>query len=73
MGLIMQEVENCDYEENHLDGLQVHHNPFAEFPLDEREFDRYEVTHYRYDAETKVMDVAQNDYSLISRKIIFSL
>ncbi len=69
-GLIVNFTENKDYMETHLDGLQIHHNPFAEIPLDPKEFDRYEITHYRYNCGTKEIDVEQNDYTLISRNLM---
>lgn len=66
-GLITGFVENAKYFETHLDGLQIHHNPFAENPIDESDFDTYEITHYFYDVVNNEIDNQQKNYTLISR------
>lgn len=68
-GLVMELRDNAMHFETHLDGLQVHHNPFAEKKLPLEEFDNYEITHYFYDPETKTIDVQQKPYTLISRNV----
>ena len=70
-GLLMDMLDNSQYTEAHIDGLQIYHNPFAENPLDSRIFDEYEITHYFYDIKLKEIKVFQNDNTLISRNIIF--
>ena len=66
-------VENIDYKEEILDGLQVHHNPYAKIPLDTREFDNYYITHYFYNIEDNYIIVNQNKNTLVSRNTIFEL
>ncbi len=66
-GLIMEIKENAKHFETHLDGLQIHHNPFAINKLSKNAFDRYEVTHYYYDIDTKSIDNQQKNYTMISR------
>jgi hypothetical protein len=66
-GLIVEMKENDKHFETHLDGLQIHHNPFAINKLPNDAFDRYEVTHYYYDIETKTIDIQQENYTIISR------
>ncbi|MCD9481081.1 hypothetical protein [Photobacterium phosphoreum] len=68
-GLVMEMKENEIHFETHLDGLQIHHNPFAEKPLSLDEFSNYEITHYYYDPDTKVIDNQQKPYTLISRNV----
>jgi len=70
-GLVMDMIDNCKYEESHIAGLQIHHNPFAENPLDSRLFDEYEVSNYFYDIKLKEIKVFQNDNTLISRNTFF--
>ena len=60
-------VKNSDYNEEILDGLQVHHNPYAKIPLDLREFNNHYITHYFYDIENDYIVVEQNEGTLISR------
>lgn len=69
-GLISGLIDNKDYYETHLDGLQVHHNPYAENPIDESDFDKYEVTHYYYDVVNNKIDNQQKNYTLISRNVM---
>lgn len=66
-GLIVEIKENAKHFETHLDGLQIHHNPFATKKLPKGAFDRYEVTHYYYDIETRFIDTQQKNYTMISR------
>lgn len=66
-GLMMEIKENDKHFETHLDGLQIHHNPFAINKLPKDAFDRYEVTHYYYDIEAKYIDNQQKNYTMISR------
>jgi len=72
-GLIMEIKENDKHFETHLDGLQIHHNPFATNKLPKDAFDRYEVTHYYYDTESKTIDCQQKSYTMISRNSFGSL
>ena len=69
-GLIIDFVENDNFIENHLEGLQIHHNPYATNPLDPREFNEYEITHYRYDKKLRFINVKQNNHTIISRDIV---
>lgn len=62
-------VKNSDYNEEILDGIQVHHNPYAKIPLDLREFDNYYITHYFYDVKNDYIVVNQNEGTLVSRNI----
>lgn len=66
-GLIVEIKENAKHFETHLDGLQIHHNPYATIKLHKGAFDRYEVTHYYYDIEAKFIDTQQKNYTMISR------
>ncbi|QKJ67329.1 hypothetical protein HQN60_11815 [Deefgea piscis] len=66
-GLIMEIKENNKHFETHLDGLQIHHNPYAINKLSKDVFDRYEVTHYYYDIESRFIDNQQKSYTMISR------
>jgi len=66
-GLIVEVKENDKHFETHLDGLQIHHNPYAINKLPKGAFDRYEVTHYYYDIESKSVDNQQKSYTIISR------
>jgi hypothetical protein len=66
-GLIVELKENKKHFETHLDGLQIHHNPYAECKLDSEAFDNYEITHYFYDVDAKEIDNQQKDYTMISR------
>ena len=70
-GLLMDMLDNNKYIESHIDGLQIHYNPFAETPLDDRIFNEYEISHYFYDVELKEIKVFQNDNTLISRNTFF--
>ncbi|MBU0925310.1 hypothetical protein KKG81_10520 [bacterium] len=65
-------VKNLDYNKEILDGLQVHHNPYAKIPLDLREFDNHYITHYFYDVENDYIVVEQNEGTLVSRNTIFA-
>jgi hypothetical protein len=71
-GLIVEIIPNAEHFETHLDGLQVHHNPYAENRLSTEAFKKYEVTHYHYDVESKVIDNQQKSYTIISRTIFSS-
>jgi hypothetical protein len=66
-GLIIELKENDKHFETHLDGLQIHHNPYAINKLSKDAFERYEVTHYYYDTESKSINPHQRNYTLISR------
>jgi len=68
-GLLSGLIDNSKYYETHLDGLQIHHNPFADHPIDVKDFDKYEVTHYFYDVASGEIDNQQKNYTLISRNI----
>ncbi len=68
-GLVEEFKDNDLHFETHLDGLQIHHNPFAEKKLPLDEFGSYEITHYFYDPETKIIDNQQKSYTLISRNV----
>lgn len=68
-GLIMELNNNSKHFETHLDGLQVHHNPYATNKLPPESFDKYEITHYHYDTDLKAIDNQQKSYTLISRNI----
>lgn len=68
-GLLSGLIDNSKYYETHLDGLQIHHNPFADHPIDVKDFDKYEVTHYFYDVVSGEIDNQQKNYTLISRNI----
>ncbi|MDD1131207.1 hypothetical protein [Pseudomonas shahriarae] len=69
-GLIVEIKGNAKHFETHLDGLQVHHNPYAENKLTPEAFDRYEITHYYYDVASKAIENQQRSYTLISRNIL---
>lgn len=64
-------IKNKDYNEEILDGLQIHHNPYAKIPLDLREFNDYFISHYFYDIENENIILNQNDGTLVSRKTTF--
>lgn len=66
-GRISREFPNEMYFESLLDGLQIHRNPFAEVPLDLKEFSNYEISSYTYNPEEKVIMVHQNNNTLVSR------
>jgi hypothetical protein len=68
-GLVAELKDNAMHFETHLDGLQIHHNPFAENKLSMTDFDNYEITHYFYDPVLKIIDNQQKPYTLISRNI----
>jgi hypothetical protein len=70
MGLIMEIKENEKHFETHLDGLQVHHNPYAVNKLNPDFFDSYEITHYYYDTVSNNINNQQKSYTLISRNIL---
>jgi len=71
-GLIMEIKENGKHFETHLDCLQIHHNPYAINKLPKDAFERYEVTHYHYDIESKFIDNQQKNYTMISRNVLLS-
>ncbi|MCC9654148.1 hypothetical protein LPA52_26260, partial [Vibrio sp. MA64] len=60
---------NNKHFETHLDGLQIHHNPYAVTKLDPELFKNYEITHYYYDIENEKIDNQQKSYTIISRNI----
>ncbi|UOE84240.1 hypothetical protein [Vibrio splendidus] len=68
-GLLMDIKPNKQHFETHLDGLQIHHNPYAENKLDPDLFSNYEITHYYYDIEKEKIDNQQKSYTIISRNI----
>lgn len=68
-GLITEFKPNDKHFETHLDGLQVHHNPYAKVKLNKEFFNKYEVTHYYYDTEKEIIDNQQKSYTIISRNI----
>lgn len=68
-GLIMEYKPNDKHFETHLDGLQVHHNPYAKVKLNPEIFNTYEVTHYYYDTEREIIDNQQKSYTIISRNL----
>lgn len=68
-GLVVEVKDNSKHFETHIDGLQIHHNPYAEIPLSLEAFDSYEITHYYYDTVSKTIDNQQKSYTLISRNI----
>lgn len=68
-GLMMEIKPNDKHFETHLDGLQIHHNPYAKIKLNSDLFDRYEITHYFYDPAKKKIDNQQKSYTIISRNI----
>ena len=65
----MEFKPNEKHFETHLDGLQVHHNPYAEVKLNPELFNKYEVTHYYYDTKSERIDNQQKKYTMISRNI----
>lgn len=69
---ISKEVFNEMYFESLLDGLQIHRNPFAEYPLDLREFSNYEISTYTYDPKEGMVIVNQNNNTLVSRISMFT-
>lgn len=73
IGLLADIIPNRDHYETHLDGLQIHHNPFAITPLDPEDFAQYEVTHYFYDPITQIIDNQQRNYTMISRSSSYIL
>lgn len=66
-GRISKEVINEMYFESLLDGLQIHRNPFAEIPLDLKEFSNYEISSYSYNPKEKIVEINQNNNTLVSR------
>ncbi|MFL1546108.1 hypothetical protein [Pseudomonas sp. O39] len=72
-GLIVELIDSSKHFETHLDGLQIHHNPYAENKLPSEAFDSYEITHYYYDTVSKIIDNQQKSYTLISRIFLPSL
>jgi hypothetical protein len=68
-GLLRDIIKNEECNESHLEGLQIYHNPFAINPLDEREFNKYEITHYWYDKDLHMVGTNQNNNTIISRTI----
>ncbi|WP_156955302.1 hypothetical protein [Polaromonas glacialis] len=68
-GLIMDIKLNDEHFETHLDGLQIHHNPYAGIKLNPDIFNRHEITHYFYDPIKKKIYNQQNSYTIISRNI----
>lgn len=73
LGLIPELTENTRYFETHLDGLQIHHNPYAVHKLTQDAFRKYEVTHYYYDIQLNEIDNQQKSYTIISRTLWSSL
>ena len=69
VGLLVELKENSEYFETHLDGLQIHHNPYAVHKLPPEAFRKYEVTHYYYDKQSKEIDNQQKSYTMISRTL----
>lgn len=69
-GLVGEIKNNSEHFETHLDGLQVHHNPYAAVPLPPEAFNSYEITHYYYDIPSKIIDNQQKSYTIISRNVI---
>lgn len=70
-GLIIDLIPNDKHVETHLDGLQIHHNPFAENPLNPEDFSKYEVSHYFYDLDKKEIDNRQRNYTIVSRNFFY--
>ncbi|MFM5668440.1 hypothetical protein [Aeromonas hydrophila] len=68
-GLLVDVKPNNKHFETHLDGLQIHHNPYAVTKLDPELFKNYEITHYYYDIENEKIDNQQKNYTIISRNI----
>lgn len=68
-GLIMDIKPNDKHFETHLDGLQIHHNPYAEIKLNPDLFSQYEITHYFYDTTKKIIHNQQKSHTIISRNI----
>jgi|GEM_PF-193926 len=69
-GLLVDIKPNKNHFETHLDGLQIHHNPYAKIKLDPELFKNYEITHYYYDVENEKIDNQQKSYTIISRNIL---
>ena len=55
------------HKESHLDGLQIYHNPYAQYPLNTTDFNSREVVHYYYNTKTNEMYGVYNDNALVSR------
>ncbi|EKP0262763.1 hypothetical protein JFQ93_004128 [Aeromonas sobria] len=69
-GLLVDVKPNKEHFETHLDGLQIHHNPYAQAKLSPELFKNYEITHYYYDIENEKIDNQQKSYTIISRNIL---
>lgn len=69
IGALYEITENSMYFETHLDGLQIHHNPFAIHKLPPEAFNKYEITHYYYDIESGEMDNQQKTFTIVSRSL----
>jgi hypothetical protein len=63
--------DNEKYIESHLEGLQIFHNPYALHPLDTREFNKHEITHYFFDKEYHMPYGGQNNNTIVSRNVFF--
>ncbi len=63
--------DNENYIESHLEGLQIFHNPYALHPLDIREFNQHEITHYFFDKEHNMPYGGQNNNTIVSRNVFF--
>lgn len=70
LGLIPEIKDNSEHFETHLDGLQIHHNPYALNKLPTNTFQRYEITHYYYNIDREYIDNQQKNYTMISRNSI---
>lgn len=71
-GSDMHLYHSSKHKENHLDGLHIYYNPFAEIPLDKDIFSSYELTQNDYDIENEEMISIHNDGSLVSRQTFTS-
>jgi hypothetical protein len=69
IGALYELTENSRYYETHLDGLQIHHNPFATHKIPPESFNKYEITHYYYDIESGQIDNQQKPYTIVSRSL----
>lgn len=59
-----------NYRESIFDGLQVYHNPFAKYPLNDSTFNFPGVTHYSFDKNTLINHVGGVNNALISRTLM---
>ena len=55
------------YRETLLDGVNIFHNPFAEYPISWQFFDRDDITHHDFDVETGIPLVKTHDGALFQR------